>query len=196
MNTTASTGSTKHTLIARPAVEYGGIAPRKGSDWAPVPTGEQSHEEHEQRINGTALRAEQVDLGWSIATDESGDETKSKTTREILDTIDADTLRAARIRGGAKAQIEVNRELIGALLELREEWKQPDEVYADEAWEISIIWRSEYGRVEIGTEEDGKVGYYISRTLREESEEGIFEDQTREELDRVMSWLDRVRKEV
>lgn len=194
MNTTASTGSTGHALIARPAVEYEGIAPRKGSDWAPEPTREQGHEEHGQRINGTALRAEQVGLGWSIATDESGDETK--TTREILDTIDADTLRAARIRGGAKAQIEVNRELIGALLELREEWKQPDEVYADEAWEISIIWRSEYGRVEIGTEEDGKVGYYISRTLREESEEGIFEDQTREELDRVMSWLDRVRKEI
>ena len=194
MNTTASTGSTGHALIARPAVEYGGIAPRKGSDWAPESTRERGHGEQEQRVNGTALRAEQVGLGWSIATGGSGGETK--TTREILDTIDADTLRAARIRGGARAQIGVNRERIGALLELREEWKQPDEVYADEAWEISIIWRSEYGRVEIGTEEDGRVGYYISRTLREESEEGIFEDRTREELDRVMSWLDRVRKEI
>lgn len=194
MNTTASTGSTGHALIARPAVEYGGIAPRKGSDWAPESTRERRHGEQEQRVNGTALRAEQVGLGWSIATGGSGGETK--TTREILDTIDADTLRAARIRGGARAQIGVNRERIGALLELREEWNQPDEVYADEAWEISIIWRSEYGRVEIGTEEDGRVGYYISRTLREESEEGIFEDRTREELDRVMSWLDRVRKEI
>ena len=194
MNTTASTGSTGHALIARPAVEYGGIAPRKGSDWAPESTRERRHGEQEQRVNGTALRAEQVGLGWSIATGVSGGETK--TTREILDTIDADTLRAARIRGGARAQIGVNRERIGALLELREEWKQPDEVYADEAWEISIIWRSEYGRVEIGTEEDGRIGYYISRTLREESEEGIFEDRTREELDRVMSWLDRVRKEI
>lgn len=193
MNTTASTGSTGHALIARPAVEHGGIAPRKGSDWAPESTRERRHEEQEQRVNGTVLRAEQAGLGWSIATGGSGGETK--TTREILDTIDADTLRAARIRGGAKAQIGVNRERIGALLELRKEWKQPDEVYADEAWEISIIWRSEYGRVEIGTEEDGRVGYYISRTLREENEEGIFEDRTREELDRVMSWLDRVRKE-
>lgn len=193
MNTTASTGSTGHALIARPAVEHGGIAPRKGSDWAPESTREQRHEEQEQRVNGTVLRAEQAGLGWSIATGGSGGETKA--TREILDTIDADTLRAARIMGGAKAQIGVNRERIGALLELREEWKQPDEVYADEAWEISIIWRSEYGRVEIGTEEDGRIGYYISRTLREENEEGIFEDRTREELDRVMSWLDRVRKE-
>ena len=60
-------------------------------------------------------------------------------------------------------QIKANRDRIAALLGLRDEWKQPDEVYADEAWEVSIVWRSGYGRVEIGTAEDGSVGYYVRR---------------------------------
>ena len=124
----------------------------------------------------------------------SGRETK--TARKILDTIDADTLRAALVRGGTRRQIEVNRERIAALLGLYEEWKRPDEVYADESWEICIVWRSGYGRVEIGTEEDGSVGYYVSRTLSEESREGSFREHSREELARVMSWLDEAREEI
>ena len=93
-------------------------------------------------------------------------------------------------------QIEANRDRIAALLGLRDEWKQPDEVYADEAWEICIIWRSGYGKVEIGTEEDGSVGYYVRRTLSEESREGIFEEHNREEISKVMSWLDEVHEEI
>ena len=122
--------------------------------------------------------------------DTSGGSRETKTTRGILDTIDADTLRAARIKGRTSPRIEVNRNRIAALLALRDEWKRPDEVYADEAWEICIIWRSRYGRVEIGTEEDGSVRYYVSRTLSEESREGNFRGYGREEIDRVMSWLD------
>ncbi len=124
----------------------------------------------------------------------SGRETK--TTREILGTIDADALRAALVRGGTRRQIEANRNRIAALLGLCEEWKRPDEVYADEAWEICIVWRSGYGRVEIGTEEDGSVGYYVSRTLSEESREGGFREHSREELDRVMSWLEEAYEEI
>ena len=114
----------------------------------------------------------------------------------ILDAIDADTLRAARVKGGAMPQIEVNRGRIAELLGWRDKWKRPDEVYADEAWEICIIWRSGYGRVEIGTEEDGSVGYYVNRTLSEESKEGSFLEHSREELDRVMSWLEEVPEEI
>ena len=114
----------------------------------------------------------------------------------ILDAIDADTLRAARIKGGAMPQIKVNRGRIAALLGWRDRWKRPDEVYADEAWEICIIWRSGYGRVEIGTEEDGSVGYYVSRTLSQESKEGSFLEHSQEELDRVMSWLEEVPEEI
>ena len=129
-----------------------------------------------------------------IDTSESSRETK--TPRDILDTIDADILRAARIKGGTRPRIEVNRDRIAALLALRDEWKRPDEVYADEAWEICIIWRSGYGRVEIGTEEDGSVGYYVSRTLSEESREGDFREHGKEELDRVMSWLDEAPEKI
>ena len=124
----------------------------------------------------------------------SGRETKM--AREILDTVDADILRAALVRGGTRRQIEVNRDRIAALLGLCDEWQRPDEVYADEAWEICIVWRSGYGRVEIGTEEDGRVGYYVSRTLSEESREGNFREHSREELDRVMSWLDEAREDI
>lgn len=107
----------------------------------------------QQHGNATAGQAEARALRWTIDTSERGRQTK--TTREVLDTIDADTLRAAQAKGGTLPQIEVNRDRIAALLEVCEEWKQPDEVYADEAWEICIIWRSGYGSVEIGTEEDG-----------------------------------------
>ena len=58
------------------------------------------------------------------------------------------------------------------------------------------IWRSRYGRVEIGTEEDGGVGYYVSRTPSEESGEGNFQEHGREELGRVMSWLDEAPEEI
>ncbi len=126
--------------------------------------------------------------------DTSGSGRETKTTREILDTIDADTLRAAQVKGATSQRIAENRDRIAALLGLREEWKRPDEVYADEAWEICIVWRSGYGRVEIGTEEDGSVGYYVSRTLSEESREGYFRRYGGEELSRVMSWLDEARE--
>ena len=126
----------------------------------------------------------------------SGGGRETKTTHEILEMIDADILRASQVKGGSKRQIEANRDRIAALLGLREKWKRPDEVYADEAWEICIIWRSGYGRVEIGTEEDGRIGYYVSRTLSEESREGNFREHSRKELDRVMSWLDEAREEI
>lgn len=116
---------------------------------------------------------------------------KTTTTREILDEIDANTLRAAQVDGRIMTQIKVNRDRIAALLGLHEKWKRPDEVYADYAWEICIVWRSGYGRVEIGTDEDGTIEYYVSRTLSERSEEGSFHDHNREEIGRIMSWLDR-----
>ena len=151
-------------------------------------------EQQAQRRNGTTWQVDERGLGWTIDTSGSGRETK--TTRDILDTIDVGTLRAAQVKGGTSPQIEDNRDRIAALLGLYEEWKRPDEVYADEAWEICIIWRSGYGRVEIGTEEDGSVGYYVSRTLSEESREGNFRELSREELDRVMSWLDEAPEEI
>ena len=126
----------------------------------------------------------------------SGNGRETKTTREILDTIDAGTLRAAQVKGATSQRIVENRDRIAALLGLREEWKRPDEVYADEAWEICIVWRSGYGRVEIGTEEDGSVGYYVSRTLTEESREGYIWGHSGEKLSRVMSWLDDAPEEI
>ena len=71
-------------------------------------------------------------------------------------------------------------------------------------WNVSLftgcipfpIWRSRYGRVEIGTEEDGGVGYYVSRTPSEESGEGNFQEHGREELGRDMSWLDEAPEEI
>lgn len=70
-------------------------------------------------------------FGALITEEISGRETK--TTREISDTIDADILRAAQVKRGASPQIEVNRDQIAVLLGLDEEWKRPDEVYADKA---------------------------------------------------------------
>lgn len=115
---------------------------------------------------------------------------ESKVAREILDTIDTETLRAARLKGGAKQQLKVNRDKIAALLGLPRNWKRPDEVYADEAWEICIIWRSEFGKVEIGTEEDGSVSYFVSRTLSEKNLEGNIEGRDADKLRRVFSWLE------
>ena len=199
MNMMASTGQ---AWVETPSVPYGGIAPRRGSNRPPRPIEAPRQEEEgdvaepqAQRGNGTAWQADESGLGWTIDTSGRSDR-ETKTTREILDTIDADTLRAAQVKGGTSPQIEVNRDRIAALLGLYEEWKRPDEVYADEAWEICIIWRSGYGRVEIGTEEDGSVGYYVSRTLSEESREGSLQEHSREELGRVMSWLDEAPEDI
>ena len=198
MNLTASTGQPQ---IEAPAVRFRAIPPMRGSSRPPQPINEgDPAEQPAQHENGTAWEVDEtweVDeggLGWAIDTHGSGRETK--TTREILDTIDADTLRAARVKGGTSPQIETNRDRIAALLGLYGEWKRPDEVYADEAWEICIIWRSGFGKVEIGTEEDGSVGYYVSRTLSEESREGNFREHDREELGRVMSWLNEAPEEI
>lgn len=202
MNVIASTGQAR---IATPAVRLERIEPAQRPSYPLQPIEAPRQEEEgdlaERRqarraghVNGAARQVDERGFGWTIDTSGSGRETK--TTREVLDTIDADTLRAAQIKGGTKRQIEVNRDRIAALLGLYEEWKQPDEVYADEAWEICIIWRSGYGRVEIGTEEDGRIGYYVSRTLSEESREGNFREHSREELARVMSWLDEAREEI
>ena len=199
MNLTASTEPVGRTVA--PAVRFRAIPPMRGSSRPSQPINEgDPAEQPAQHENGTAWEVDEtweVDergLGWTIDTHGSGRETK--TTREILDTIDADTLRAARVKGGASPQIETNRDRIAALLGLYEEWKRPDEVYADEAWEICIIWRSGFGKVEIGTEEDGSVGYYVSRTLSEESKEGSFREHDREELGRVMSWLNEAPEEI
>ena len=155
---------------------------------------------HRRDIDRTKQQAQRGrDTAWHLdgwAIDASSDGQETKTTREILDEIDADTLRAAQVQGGTMAQIEENRDAVAALLGLYEEWKRPDEVYADEAWEICIVWRSEYGKVEIGTEEDGSIQYYVSRTLSEKSEEGSFRDRSKAELERVMSWLNKTPKEI
>ena len=181
--------------IEAPAVRFRIVPSMRGSSRPPPPINEgDPAEQSAQHGNETVWEVDERGLGWTIDTHGSGRETK--TTREILDTIDADTLRAARVKGGTNPQIETNRDRIAALLGLYEEWKRPDEVYADEAWEICIIWRSGYGKVEIGTEEDGSVGYYVSRTLSEESREGNFREYDREELGRVMSWLDEASEEI
>lgn len=151
-------------------------------------------ERRAQHGNGTAWQPDERGLGWTVDTSRGGQETK--TTREILDLIDAGTLRAAQIKGETSPQIETNRDRIAALLGLCEEWKRPDEVYADEAWEISVVWRSGYGRVEIGTEEDGGIGYYVSRTLNGKNKEGNLQEHSSEELGRVMSWLGKAPKEL
>lgn len=182
-----------------PAVVYGGIAPTQRPR-PPLPNpASPAHRDNADDVaenlardaRGTAWQAEEG-LGWAIDTSAAGLETK--TTREILDTIDAHTLQAAQAKGGAKQQIEVNRDRIAVLLGLRETWLPPDEVYADEAWEICIVWRSGYGKVEIGTEQDGSITYYVSRTLSEDCMEGTLQEPSRQELNRVMSWLDNTRE--
>ena len=200
MNMTANTVQARIEALTVP---YGGIAPRQGSSRPPQPTPIEAQrqpkagdvaEPQASHANGTARQADERSLGWAIDTSANGRETK--TARAIMDEIDAHTLRAAQAKSGTKPQIEVNRDRVAALLGLCEEWKQPDEVYADEAWEICIIWRSGYGRVEIGTEEDGSLGYYVNRTLSEESREGNFSEHGRDELDKVMSWLHEVPEEL
>lgn len=190
MNMTATIGQAR---TEAPAVRFRGTTMgRPSSRRLLFPNGDLA-ERHAQGRNGTA-EADEHDLRWAIDTSGSGWETK--TTRDILDTIDAHTLRAAQDKGGTKPQIEANRDSIAALLGLHDEWKQPDEVYADEAWEITIVWRSGYGSVEIGTDEDGSIGYYVCRTLSEESREGTFQEHSREEISRVMSWLNEAREEI
>ena len=127
-------------------------------------------------------------LEWTAVNDQR--ERESKAAREILDTIDAQILRAARLKGEAKQQLEVNRDRIAELLGTQENWKRADDVYADEAWEICVVWRSEFGKVEIGTEEDGTVSYFVSRTLSEKSHEGIIEGCDADKLKKILSWLE------
>ena len=189
MNMTASAGQARNEA---PAVRFRTTLGRRASRPLLFPNGNFA-ERQAQVQNGTA-DVDESGLRWTI--DASGSGRETKTTRDILDTIDAHTLQAAQVKGGTMPQIEANRDRIAALLGLRDEWKQPDEVYADEAWEICIIWRSGYGKVEIGTEEDGNVGYYVRRTLSEESREGIFQEHNREEISKVMSWLDEVHEEI
>lgn len=119
-----------------------------------------------------------------------GRKRESKATREILDTIDTKILRAVRIKGGARKQLEVNRDRIAELLGMHDNWMQPDEVYADEAWEICVVGRSEFGKVEIGTEEDGSIGYFVSRALSEKGNEGIIEGCDADKLKKILSWLE------
>lgn len=188
--------STSSSRDETPAAEFGGIAPRRGSrnppqcevEYEKMP--EDDLEQCTRHLNGTAWQPDEIGLEWTINTGAGGRE--AKTAREILDKIAAATLCAAQNAGGTKQQIIVNRDRIAALLEQREEWETPDEVYADEAWEICIVWRSRYGMVEFGTEEDGRVGYYVKRTFNGQNEEGFFEDNTKDELRRVMSWLDEI----
>ncbi len=127
-------------------------------------------------------------LEWTAVNDQR--EQESKAEKEILDTIDAQILRAARLKGGARQQLKVNRDRIAELLGTQENWKRPDDVYADEAWEICVVWRSEFGKVEIGTEEDGTVSYFVSRTLSEKSYEGIIEGCDADKLKKILSWLE------
>ena len=127
-------------------------------------------------------------LEWTAVNDQR--EQESKAAKEILDTIDAQILRAARLKGGARQQLKVNRDRIAELLGTQENWKRPDDVYADEAWEICVVWRSEFGKVEIGTEEDGTVSYFVSRTLSEKSHEGIIEGCDADKLKKILSWLE------
>lgn len=115
---------------------------------------------------------------------------------EILDMIDNDILHAARNKGRVKQQVEINRDCIASLLELLEEWPRPDEVYADADWEICIIWRSAYGMVEIGTEPDGSVTYFVKRTLVEKRQERQMTGHDTEELRRIFAWLDKNPKNI
>lgn len=137
--------------------------------------------------SGTAYHPLEIDLSSPISL--RSRKLQSKSTREILDLIDVDILRAAELEGGIKPQIEANRNQIADLLGLDEEWKRPDEVYGDAAWEICVIWRSGYGKVEIGTEPEGGIGYYVMRTMSTERKEGLFMEHNPAALKRAMSWL-------
>ena len=179
-----------------PAVPVARFAPRSGSRCLPPKRDEDTGKGRKDREIARQARLElattqgpvEEGLEWAINKDGRGQE--SIISREILDMIDADTLRAARLKGGTKRQIEVNRDRISALLGLRDEWRRPDEVYADEAWEICIVWRSSFGKVEMGTEEDGSIGYFVSRTLSKKCEEGKVQSHGKNELERIFSWLE------
>ena len=184
------------TPYETPAVPVARIAPRSGSRCPPPMRAEDKGKRRSARESASQAHPDlattqspvEEGLGWAI--NKGGRERESRIAREILDTINADTLHAARLKGGIKQQIKVNRDRISALLELRDDWKRPDEVYADETWEICIVWRSSFGKVEIGTEEDGSIGYFVSRTLSEKSEEGKVQLHGKNELERIFSWLE------
>ena len=170
-----------------PVVQFCNM-PSSGTSHRPSLMDERENEGQSDNKRATTFGLDRKVLEWT-ATD-IGCERESKVAREILDTIDTQILRAARLKGGARRQLEVNRNKIAALLDLPRNWKRPDEVYADEAWEICVVWRSEFGKVEIGTEENGSISYFVSRTLSEQSSEGDFQECDADKLKRILSWLE------
>lgn len=170
-----------------PVVQFDSVASRNTSH-RPPRKGERDNKGQSDCERVTTLGIDRNGFEWAAIN--IGHEQESKITREILDTIDTEVLRAARHNGGARRQLEVNRDKVAALLGLPENWKRPDEVYADEAWEICVIWRSEFGKVEIGTEVDGSVSYFVSRTLSEKNKEGNIHGRDANKLRKIFSWLE------
>lgn len=171
-----------------PTVHFSGAVLRSTSH-RPLPKHERDFEGQTDCRDAATLGVDRSGFEWLPIN--IGRKRESKATREVLDTIDTKILRAARIKGGARKQLEVNRDRIAELLGMHDNWMRPDEVYADEAWEICVIWRSEFGKVEIGTEEDGSIGYFVRRTLSESSREGYLRGcDDADKLRKIFSWLE------
>lgn len=122
-----------------------------------------------------------------------------KSTRAIIDAIDADIQEEAAKGHGSIARIREHRDRMATLLETREEWKAPDETYGGSDWEVTVVWRSEHGRVIISTERDGSISYHVKRTFDGYSTGGRFPEEATEQgemLDSVLSWLDAEPKEL
>ena len=126
-----------------------------------------------------------------------------KLVRGILDQIDAQILEASETRNRVDPRGQANRDKVAIVLDAWEGWREPVEIYAGGTWEITLVWKTGYGVVELGTEPDGRISYLAKRTLMNKQAEGFIdvEDQEGEgrggwrKIGRLMTWLERDREE-
>ena len=82
---------------------------------------------------------------------------------------------------------------MAALLAQVDPWPDvaPGDAYAGDEWEVSVTWHSEHGRVELGTEEDGTMSYYVLRKTPPDGPDLRAQERTLgpDELPWVMSFL-------
>ena len=107
---------------------------------------------------------------------------------ETIAVLDAD-LAAAR----HSATLEPHHARMVAVLRQVDPWPDVRAGDADAAneWEVCVCWHSEHGRVELGTEEDGTMSYYVLRKTPPDGDDRREQERTLgpDELPWVMSFL-------
>lgn len=140
---------------------------------------------------GETGQCRQADTNVSIPFREPANQQGMWTPMRLINIIDGRILDACESQGQCERGIQAARDNISRLLRKRQLWRRPDAINADANSEIHIVWRSMYGKVEIDTNEQGDVEYYVTRTAEDKMKEGKFETCDADEVGRVMSWLDK-----